>query len=81
MRGKRMATPDLCRVEIMDAVESHLEDQCLFHLAHRAETGDGVVADPAVQLAQLFIGEAEIGLADGEQFTALPEAEGVVRIE
>ena len=54
------------------------------HRAHRAEALDGVVADEPVDLLQLLVGEAEIGLADRHQLVAVspsrPDAEGVVGI-
>src|SRR3546814_13915900 len=46
-----------------DAVEGDLQDQLRLHDAHRAEAVDGVVSDPAVELAQFLVGESEIGLA------------------
>ena len=67
MRGKRMATPDLWRVERCDAVEGDLQHQLGRDLAHRAEAVGGVVAHPFVEPAQLLVGEAEIGLADRRQ--------------
>ena len=51
----------------VDGIERDLEHQALFDLAHRTEPFDGMAADPAVEPTQFFIGEAEIGLADGEQ--------------
>ena len=39
--------------------------------AHRAEFFRGVAADEAVDLDQLLVGEAEIGLADRHQFVSV----------
>ena len=64
MRGKRMATPDLWRRRAMHAIEGDLEHELGLDLAHRAEAVHRVVAHEAVELAQLLVGEAEIGLAD-----------------
>ena len=64
MRGKRMATPDLCRVERCTLSKATSKHQLRLDLAHRAETLDGVVAHQFVELPQLLVGEAEIGLAD-----------------
>ena len=44
MRGKRIASPDLWRLLVMDRIESDFEDQALGDLPHRAETLDGVAA-------------------------------------
>ena len=79
-RGKRMARPDLCRVLLW--IESKAtRAPGLLDLADRAETLDGVVADPAVDPAQLLVSETEIGLADGKQLTRfVPAAEGVVAV-
>src|SRR5690606_23132492 len=54
-------------------------------LAHRAETVDRVAANETVDLSQLLVGEAEIGLADRHQLGAVlafgPDTERVVGIE
>ena len=52
----------------LQALERDLEHQppirFVRHFAHRAEPLGGVVAHEAVDLLQLLVGEAEIGLAD-----------------
>src|SRR3954469_8162418 len=57
----------------------------MHHFAHRSEAVDRVAPHVAVDLEKLFVGEAEIGLADRHQLVAVlagrPEAERVVRIE
>src|SRR3546814_2626631 len=55
----------------MDGIERDFEDQRFLHFAHRSESLDSVVADEVIQPLQLLVGEAEIGLADGEQLTLL----------
>ena len=59
----------------LQAFEGDLEHQALVrlvrHLAHRAEALDGVAAHEAVDLLQLLVGEAEIGLADRHQLVAV----------
>ena len=54
----------------VDRIEGDLEDELVLDLAHRPVAADGVVADPAVEEAQLLVGEAEIGLADRDQLRA-----------
>ena len=75
MRGKRMATPDLWRVERCRPSNATSSTRPLLglvrHLAHRAEAVDGVAAHEAVDLDQLLVGEAEIGLADRHQLVAV----------
>ena len=88
MRGKRMARPDLCRVERCrpsNATSSTRPSSgSCAHLAHRPEALDRVAADEAVDLQQFLVGEAEIGLADRHELVAVlavrPDAEGVVGI-
>ena len=74
----------------LQALEGHLEDQAVVRLgadrADRAEAFDGVVADELVDLLQLLVGEAEIGLADrgedaGAGVVEGPDPEGVVGVE
>src|SRR6185437_14321775 len=66
---------------LVDRIERDFEHERLFDLAHRTEALDRVAADPAVEPFQLVIGEAEIGLADGEQFTVPgPATEGVIAV-
>ena len=74
----------------VEALEGDLQHQAVFlvgfYRAHRAEAVDRVVAGETVDLFQFFVREAEIGLADGDQFVAAvfalaPDAERVVRIE
>src|SRR3546814_16475525 len=67
-------------------IEGDLEDQARLHLAHRAEPVGGVRVNPAVELAQLGVGKAEIGLADGHQLldaglAAAPAPERIVGVE
>lgn len=81
MRGKRSATPDLCRVNSCAEIEGNLEHQLLAHLAHRPERLHGIVAHPFVELLQLLVGETKIGLADWHDLIALPHTKCVVRIE
>ena len=73
-----MASPDLCRVERCrpsNATSSTRPWSALVHhLAHRAEALDGVAAHEAVDLHQLLVGEAEIGLADRHQLVAVVAA-------
>ena len=84
-----MATPGFVPRGALHALEGDLQHQSAFHpvadLAHRAEALDRVVADVAVELGQLRVGEAVIGLADRHQLGAAlavpPDAEGVVGIE
>ena len=64
MRGKRMATPDLCARRAMHRIERHLEHELGLDLAHGPETVHRVIAHERVELSQLLVGEAEIGLAD-----------------
>ena len=75
MRGKRMATPDLCRVERCRPSNATSSTRpwsvSCDDLAHRAEAVDGVAAHEAVDLHQLLVGEAEIGLADRHQLVAV----------
>ena len=85
MRGKRSATPDLCRVESCAASKATSSTSAF----STSRTGP---KRPMVWLRihlssqrELLIGEAEIGLADRHQLLApspsAPQAEGVVGIE
>ncbi len=70
----------------VDRIERDFEHQRLVGFAHRAEAVDGVLAHMPVEPFQLLVGEAEIGLADRQQFRApiriaVPAAEGEVGIE
>jgi len=74
----------------LQSLECDLEDEpglrIMRDLAHRAEAVQSVLAHVFVDLDQLLVGEAEIGLADGHQllpafFANAPDAEGVVGIE
>src|SRR4029078_13384118 len=47
--------PRLVARTLVNRIEGHLEDQPSFDLADRAETLDGVAADPAVDPLQLLI--------------------------
>ena len=67
IRGKRMATPDLWRVERAMPSKAISSTSPGVDLAHRPEAVGGVVAHPFVEPAQLLVGEAEIGLADRRQ--------------
>ena len=66
-----MASAGLVALAVVDRIERDLEHQALVGLAHRAEAVDGVLAHMAVEPFQLLVGEAEIGLADRQQFGAL----------
>src|SRR6516164_7989960 len=56
----------------------------MHHFAHRAEALHGVVADKAVDLNELLVGEPEISLANGYQHVAVlalgPDSESIVGI-
>src|SRR5947209_8367359 len=73
----------------VDALECNLENQALvariFDFAHRAKAVDRVIADIAIELRQLFIGDAGIGLADRHQLFAVPavapDSESIVRVK
>src|SRR5579871_3770653 len=65
----------------MNAVEGNLQHELGRHGAHRAETLDRMIANPAVELAQLLIGKAEIGFANGDELGLLPDAERVIGVE
>src|SRR5690242_14424196 len=65
----------------VDRIEGDLQHQALLDLAHRSEALDRVTADPAIEPFQLLVGEAEIGLPDGEQLAAFrPAAERIVAV-
>ena len=72
----------------LQSLERDFEHQALVrlmhHLAHRAEALDRIAPYEAVDLQQLLVGEAEIGLADRHQFIAVlarrPHPECIVRI-
>ncbi len=57
------------------SLEGDFQHQALIRLMHHMPNGSeffgGVAAHEAVDLQQLFIGEAEIGLADRNQFVAV----------
>ena len=78
MRGKRIATPDLCRVERCQPLEGDFQHQPLVRLMHDMRAPGrifgGVAADEAVDLQQFLVGEAEIGLADRHQLFAVSPA-------
>ena len=73
-----MATPDLWRVERCKPSNATSNTRPLSalvrDLAHRPEPLDRVAADEAVDLLQLLVGEAEIGLADRHQLVAFVAA-------
>src|SRR5580704_739768 len=56
----------------------------MHHLADRTEFLRGVAADKAVDLQKLFVGKAEIGLADWHELRVIlragPDPEGVIGI-
>ncbi len=90
MRGKRMATPDLWRVERCRPSNATSNTRPNSRSARTERTGsealDRVVAHELVDLLQLLVGEAEIGLAHRGQRTLseivlAPDPEGVVGIE
>src|SRR5436309_1806055 len=51
----------------VDRIEGDFEDQALVGLADRSEAIDRVGADMVIEPFQLLVGEAEIGLAHGQQ--------------
>ena len=61
--GKRMATPDLWREERCTESKA-TSNTSLGSTWRRTETVNRVVPHPAIELLQLLVGEAEIGLAD-----------------
>ena len=67
--------PGLVPGRALQPFERDLQHQALVglvhDLAHRAEAVDGVAAHEAVDLDQLLVGEAEIGLADRHQLVAV----------
>src|SRR5207253_1993949 len=70
----------------VDRIERDLEYQALVGFAHRPEAVDRVVAHVAVELLELLVGEAEVGLSDWQQLgtrigISVPATEGVVGIE
>ncbi len=67
-------------VGAVEAFERDLQHQFGLYGAHRAEAIDRVVPDEAVEVAQLLVGEAEIGLAHRHQLIAVPEREGEVGV-
>ena len=65
----------------MDAFKADLEDEFTVHRSGRPEPLHGVAADPAVQLQDLRIIEAGVGLGEAHQLRwilVIPEPEGVV---
>ena len=73
--GTAWRTPDLWRVERFSpskAISStRPASRAVRDLAHWAETRNRIVAHETIELRQLLVGEAEIGLADGHQRLAL----------
>ena len=73
--GKRMAMPERWRVERCSPSKATSSTspfvRLVHHLAHRAEAVDRVVAHEPVDLGELLVGEAEIGLADRHQLLAV----------
>jgi hypothetical protein len=73
----------------LQTLERHLEHEAAVlavgHLPDGAETVHGVVADIAVELHELLVREAVIGLADRHELVAVgplaPDPEGVVGVE
>ena len=72
MRGKRTATPDLCRDEPLDRFERKFEHVHRLDRAHRPETLQRVAADPLVQLAISASSSPEYALATG---TSMPPSQ------
>src|SRR3954454_3868177 len=72
----------------LQALEGDFQHQALLRLVHdvanRTELLGGIAADEAVDLQQLLVGEAEIGLADRNELIARvagrPYTERVVRV-
>ena len=86
IRGKRMARPDLWRVERAMPSKATSKTRPWSGSCATSRTGPKrstvLRAHEAVDLDQLLVGEAEIGLADGHQRALpCPDAEGVVGIE
>ena len=83
--GSAWRRPDLWRVERWTESNATSNTRAWRHLAHRAVASGGVVADPAVELQQLGVGVAGIGLADRDQLrpgrAVAPGAEGEVGVE
>jgi hypothetical protein len=73
----------------VDAFERDLQNQAfvarIFDFAHRAEAVDRMSADVAIELRQLFVGNAGLGLADRHQlfavFTVPPDANSIVGVK
>src|SRR5882762_2046448 len=61
-----------------DALEVELEDVRGIDRAYRTEAFEGVLADPPVELVDLLVGEAGIGLRHRDQLALIPEGEGQV---
>ncbi len=53
----------------LNPIERHLQHQRRLHLSHWAKCLDGIVAHEVIELLQLLIREAGIGLADGHQLS------------
>ena len=64
----------------VDRIERDLEHEAGPDRAHRSEALGRVVAHPAVELRQLLVGEAEIGLADRLQRFVAPDPERAAQI-
>ncbi len=82
--GEAHRDPRLVAAGALDIVEQHFEHEPWLHGTHRSEPLRGVAPDPPIQLDQLGVGVAGIGLADGDEMlvtaVAAPDAEGVVGI-
>ena len=77
MRGKRMATPDLCRARGNARRRRRPRAPAPARPRAPGRTVSVVwVADPAVELAQLLVGEAGVGLADRHQLAQLAAIAG-----
>src|SRR5258705_3404624 len=79
--GKPHGDAGLVARGALDSLESQLEDQLRLHRAHRAEALERVPADEGVHLADLLVGEAGVGLGEGDELALLPDAECVVGVE
>src|SRR5690606_34811294 len=65
---------------LLCGIKGYFENQLLLHLADRAEARHRVLPDPFVEFLEFGVGETEIGLADGHDLVALPDAESVIGI-
>src|SRR5690606_8391080 len=70
-------------VGLLHALEGELEDEFGFDHADWAAPVDGVARDPGVDASDFFVGEAGIGLREGDELAfagsgAGPDGKGVI---